>query len=495
DDAGTNGLIHQNMRTNTDFFRSDEDPPRHYIVHDVLMPNPGFDDRIHYFLIKSIKRQATNRYDIPYMLSYDLFPSLHEPATVHTQDGSGWARIGATSFLSYDLQFRSVASIGPLPDQGSTLVIVGSVGGAAHVRIFDANGEMIVDKAENELFPGNELNALKSESINYPDFPDESRLVNNPLRRRIIENATVSAGSPLHFVTPDEAAGMKLTVFRNPFSPLANPTLAVDGFDGCTNDRGRANTNELCTGGGHSRDVVITAVSAYYPHPYGYVDNERIIDEGSWLRGQGWGVTYGPASDQDKNEGKLRVRIDGAPSESFGWQLYQDGQPYLDAGLPIIGETAITEVILPSDERFEIRFDKPDGDQILGIMNGSTYDIINVNADGTCSVLENRELEDGQSDMTQWGGLQIKEGQIADVSVQYQGPDLIADFEIESVEVDRTTKITTLTWRVQNGKAYGVARSTDLKNWTTLVDGLETGRFTDNNPNAGKETWYRVIRN
>ena len=419
-DDATDGLVDQDIRGDVDFFRSDEEPPRYYIVHDVLMPNPGYEDRIKFFLVKAIKKQATTEYDIPHMLSWDLFPSLHEPATLHTQDPDGWARIGTTSFLSYDLQFMSVAWPSQLPNHGNRLVIIGRVSGLAHVRIFDASGNMIVDKADSELIKGNALTALKNETVNHPAFPDESPLANNLVRRRIIENATASAGPPLSFVTADEAASMQLEVFRNPFSPLADPTLAVEGFDGCTRDRWRPNSNALCHGGQHSRDVVITAVSAYYPHRFGYIDNERTIDEQSWQRGQGWGVTYGPSTDLDENEGKLRVRIDGADNVSIGWQLFQDDQPFLDGGLPVQGDTAISEVILPADARYELRFDKPDGHQILGVMNGSTYDIIKVNDDGTCSVLEDRELLEGQSGMTQFGGLLVKQGQIADVRVQYQ---------------------------------------------------------------------------
>ena len=60
DDVESNGLVDQDIRGNIDFFRSDEEPPRYYQVHDVLMPNPGLEERIKYFLVKSIKGTSGN---------------------------------------------------------------------------------------------------------------------------------------------------------------------------------------------------------------------------------------------------------------------------------------------------------------------------------------------------------------------------------------------------------------------------------------------------
>ncbi len=90
----------------------------------------------------------------------------------------------------YDLRLISVAASDDLVDEGRSLVIVALVGTDLHIRIFDASGEKVVDKRENELESGEMLAALK-QRLN--PFPDESSLSQED-KQEIIRNATSIAG-------------------------------------------------------------------------------------------------------------------------------------------------------------------------------------------------------------------------------------------------------------------------------------------------------------
>ena len=61
----------------------------------------------------------------------------------------------------YDLKLMSVATTDDLLDAGRFLVIVALVGTDLHIRVFDASGEKVVDKAENELVGREEVKAFK----------------------------------------------------------------------------------------------------------------------------------------------------------------------------------------------------------------------------------------------------------------------------------------------------------------------------------------------
>lgn len=118
------------------------------------------------------------------------------------EDGTqGFTRSGSVEFLvpkdfsqiEYDLRLRKVGLATDLPNEGRRLVIVALVGTSLHIRIFDANGKKIVDKAESELRGGPTLTALKGQ---LDPFPDDSRL-SQEQKRQIIQNATVvSAYTP-----------------------------------------------------------------------------------------------------------------------------------------------------------------------------------------------------------------------------------------------------------------------------------------------------------
>ena len=74
-----------------------------------------------------------------------------------------------------ELRLMSVATTEELVNEGSSLVIVALVGVDMHIRIFDANGKMVVDKPAFELRSGQELTDLKG-LLNSFSFSDDSTL-------------------------------------------------------------------------------------------------------------------------------------------------------------------------------------------------------------------------------------------------------------------------------------------------------------------------------
>src|SRR2546421_11294126 len=83
-----------------------------------------------------------------------------------------------------------VAATKDLLDVGRNLVIVALVGAHLHIRIFDASGKKVVDKAESELISGEILTALKKR---LNPFPDEFSLSKED-KQEIIRNSTSIAG-------------------------------------------------------------------------------------------------------------------------------------------------------------------------------------------------------------------------------------------------------------------------------------------------------------
>src|SRR5256886_14594739 len=63
-------------------------------------------------------------------------------------------------YTEWDLHLMCVAATKDLLDVGRNLVIVALVGAHLHIRIFDASGKKVVDKAESELISGEILTGV-----------------------------------------------------------------------------------------------------------------------------------------------------------------------------------------------------------------------------------------------------------------------------------------------------------------------------------------------
>jgi outer membrane protein assembly factor BamB len=124
--------------------------------------------------------------------NYSIFTSL---ALVHLPEANQWTYSALPKMDTkkrYDLNLMSVAALADLVDAGKSLVIVALVGTDIHIRIFDVEGQKVVDKPEAELVSGQELTYLK-ELLNENPFPDESGL-SQEMRREVIEKATSISG-------------------------------------------------------------------------------------------------------------------------------------------------------------------------------------------------------------------------------------------------------------------------------------------------------------
>lgn len=125
------------------------------------------------------------------------------PTTVGSDEGvSAEPRSSARSTVEsshevtragYDLRLRLVDGADGLLNEGRNLVIVALVGTELHIRIFDANGKRVVDKAENELISGETLKALKKQ---LNPLPNESGL-SQEQKQKLIQDATSIAGHTL----------------------------------------------------------------------------------------------------------------------------------------------------------------------------------------------------------------------------------------------------------------------------------------------------------
>jgi hypothetical protein len=113
----------------------------------------------------------------------------------------------------WDLRLMSVAATKDLLDVGRNLIIVALVGADLHIRIFDASGKKVVDKAESELISGEILTALKKR---LNPFPDESSLSKED-KQEIIRNATSIAdhtlGNLLNLFQPSRSTAPLLRTF------------------------------------------------------------------------------------------------------------------------------------------------------------------------------------------------------------------------------------------------------------------------------------------
>lgn len=100
-----------------------------------------------------------------------------------------WAK--QVEFSSGDaLRLMSVNATDDLEDKGKDLIIVALVDTVLHIRIFDASGQKVFDKTENDLVGRKTMTALKQR---LTPFPAESSLSQKD-KLEILGNATSNAG-------------------------------------------------------------------------------------------------------------------------------------------------------------------------------------------------------------------------------------------------------------------------------------------------------------
>jgi hypothetical protein len=121
------------------------------------------------------------------LLSHRLFPN---PKELPILTGATASNAEIQLPMGYGLHLMSVIATTDILNEGNNLVIVALVGTVMHIRIFDASGKKVVDKAENELVGGETLTSLKNR---LNPFPDESSL-SNQQKQEIIQDATSLAG-------------------------------------------------------------------------------------------------------------------------------------------------------------------------------------------------------------------------------------------------------------------------------------------------------------
>jgi hypothetical protein len=95
--------------------------------------------------------------------------------------------------VKYGLHFMSVASSSQLLNVGRNLVIVALVSADLYIRIFDASGKIVIDKAENALIKGETLTALKQQ---LNPLPDESSLSEEQIQKFIWDARLIAGHTP-----------------------------------------------------------------------------------------------------------------------------------------------------------------------------------------------------------------------------------------------------------------------------------------------------------
>jgi hypothetical protein len=109
--------------------------------------------------------------------------------------------------MRFDLRLMSVDATDEIEDEGRNLVIVALVGGYLHIRIFNANGKMVVDKPERNLHAGERLTALKQRLGRLP----EASGLSQQEKQKIVDDAISITG---------HTYGIEFSV--------ANPSLSAD---------------------------------------------------------------------------------------------------------------------------------------------------------------------------------------------------------------------------------------------------------------------------
>jgi mono/diheme cytochrome c family protein len=90
-----------------------------------------------------------------------------------------WKSARSVDDSAYELSVTTAEAIENLPSEGRMQICVAVIEKNLHVRIFDANGKRVIDKAEAELVAGNDLKKLKALLVDKaapPEFTPEEKL-------------------------------------------------------------------------------------------------------------------------------------------------------------------------------------------------------------------------------------------------------------------------------------------------------------------------------
>ncbi len=93
----------------------------------------------------------------------------------------------------YELQLTRVPGLESLPRTGQALVLVAKVGENLHIRIFDPSGKQVIDKPQQKLVAGAELDSLKNVLCDGAPL-DTSKLTQDE-RQTVIDCAALVSGS------------------------------------------------------------------------------------------------------------------------------------------------------------------------------------------------------------------------------------------------------------------------------------------------------------
>lgn len=98
-------------------------------------------------------------------------------------------------FDYYELQLLSVATVGELPATGTAQMIVALVGSNLHVRIYNTEGVLVMDKTESALMAGDFLGELK-DLVSLSPLPTVGSLPNSQKQLTIEQAAVISGYDP-----------------------------------------------------------------------------------------------------------------------------------------------------------------------------------------------------------------------------------------------------------------------------------------------------------
>ena len=126
---------------------------------------------------------------------YALMMAAIEPkikAVVPTGSGGFWALLFsslANPREEYDLNLMTLESVDDLPSEGDNLVFVAKIGDGYHVRIFDINGDIVLDKGNHELLFDEDLTQKINTALKF--LNDEAEL-DTVTKRSLVQEITSS---------------------------------------------------------------------------------------------------------------------------------------------------------------------------------------------------------------------------------------------------------------------------------------------------------------